>query len=212
MFSRCVPPADKASGPATVPAAQGEGLDILVVDDQADVRETISLTLEDDGHRVEVADSGATALERMARRSYRLGVIDFAMPGMNGAELIAAARKLYPEMRFLIVTAISPARVENAARHRNPAKPFEPEQCAERSESRCYLRGAAGEAAAQIRLPRANGPPRFGESGDGEGEAVRAFSGSTARLARTAGRAAQREFRGRRPRPRCRRPGRPWTR
>ena len=130
LLPACPRPPATASKPASEPNPHGKGLDILIVDDQPDVREAISLTLEDDGHRVDVAESAAKALERLAQRSYRIGVIDFAMPGMNGAELIAAARELYPDMRFLIVTGyLDSAAVERAAPGTTIlAKPFEPEQ------------------------------------------------------------------------------------
>ena len=130
MLPSCDPPAVEAAMASIAPELKGQGFDILVVDDQADVREAISLTLEDDGHHVDVAESAAEALERMAKRAYRLGVIDFAMPGMNGAELIAEARSLYPDMRFLIVTGyLDSAAVEAATPDTGIlAKPFEPEQ------------------------------------------------------------------------------------
>ena len=130
LLPSCEPPAAEATMASNAPELKGLGFDILVVDDQADVREAISLTLEDDGHRVDVAESAAQALEQMAKRAYRLGVVDFAMPGMNGAELIAEARSLYPDMRFLIVTGyLDSAAVEAAAPDTGIlAKPFEPEQ------------------------------------------------------------------------------------
>ena len=126
----CAPPPSVVAEAVAAPTAPEAGFDILVVDDQPEVRETIGLTLEDDGHRVEVADSAAAALALMAKRGFALAVVDFAMPGMNGAELIAAARPLYPAMKFLIVTGyLESAAVETAA----PGiivlgKPFDPDQ------------------------------------------------------------------------------------
>ena len=130
LLPACQPPAEPAPATSIPPKKKGRRLDILVVDDQADVREAICLALEEDGHRVEVADSAEQALERMAGRAYAVGVIDFAMPGTNGAELIAAARPLHPEMRFLIVTGyLDSAAVEaQAPGTAILAKPFEPEQ------------------------------------------------------------------------------------
>ena len=130
LLPACAPPRGEAPAPASMPARPGERLDILVVDDQADVRETIRLTLEEDGHRVEAAESGAEALEKMAARAFALAVVDFAMPGMNGAELIAAARPLYPDMRFLIVTGYLDSEAVEVAAPGTAilAKPFEPDQ------------------------------------------------------------------------------------
>ncbi|MEO7654593.1 MAG: response regulator [Sphingomicrobium sp.] len=125
-----VPPPREEAVPASAPPAPGGGLDILIVDDQPEVRETLTVTLEDDGHRVDSADSGAAALALMAKRSYALGVIDFAMPGMNGAELIAMARSLYPAMRFLIVTGYLDSEAVEAAAPGTAilAKPFDPDR------------------------------------------------------------------------------------
>lgn len=129
-----IPAAEQPQGEAPVAAgvaeAGVEALDILVVDDLADVRETITLTLEEDGHRVDAAESGAEALEKMAARTYTLAIVDFAMPGMTGAELIAKARALYLGMRFLIVTGYLDSEAVEAAAPGTIilAKPFEPEQ------------------------------------------------------------------------------------
>ena len=64
ILPACAPAAGEASEPAAVLPATSGVLDILVVDDQADVRETITLVLEEDGHRVDVADSGAEPRSR----------------------------------------------------------------------------------------------------------------------------------------------------
>jgi signal transduction histidine kinase len=130
LLPACDPQEVKYAEAASAAEEHGQGLAILIVDDQADVRETISLTLEEDGHEVGVAESAAEALEKMAERPYALAVVDFAMPGMNGAELIAEARRLYPAMRFLIVTGYLDSDAVEAAAPGTPilAKPFEPEQ------------------------------------------------------------------------------------
>jgi signal transduction histidine kinase/CheY-like chemotaxis protein len=130
LLPACDPPDVEAPAPVSLSAQSGAGLDILIVDDEADVLETICLSLEEDGHRVDAAPSAAQALEKMATRAYALAVVDFAMPGMNGAELIATARPLYPDMRFLIVTGYLDSEAVEAAAPGTPilAKPFEPDQ------------------------------------------------------------------------------------
>jgi signal transduction histidine kinase len=85
LLPACDPPSGEAPEPPSAPSERGAGLDILVVDDQGDVRETISLSLEEDGHRVAAADSAAEALNLMAERPFALAVVDCggaaALPG-----------------------------------------------------------------------------------------------------------------------------------
>lgn len=65
---------------------------ILLVDDDDDVRECVGLALEDEGYRVEEANGGEAALSRLRARRPDLLLLDYRMPGMNGPELLAAAR------------------------------------------------------------------------------------------------------------------------
>ena len=82
-------------GPATIlaPAAGGS---VLVVDDEAQVRQLACDALELLGYRVLSADSGPGALEILERERPDVMVLDYAMPGMNGAELARLARQRWP--------------------------------------------------------------------------------------------------------------------
>lgn len=62
---------------------------ILSVDDDADIRELISLTLADEGYRVITAPDGPSALEAAATARPDLILLDYMMPGMNGVEVCA---------------------------------------------------------------------------------------------------------------------------
>jgi DNA-binding response OmpR family regulator len=67
---------------------------ILVVDDDPDLRGLIEFRLRKAGHDVLVASDGASALVAVAKRGRPdLAVLDVAMPGMNGLELLVALRK-----------------------------------------------------------------------------------------------------------------------
>jgi CheY-like chemotaxis protein len=69
------------------------GLDILVVDDDADIRETLGLALELEGYAVRLARDGAEAwalLDEGARPA--LVLLDLAMPVLDGAALLARIR------------------------------------------------------------------------------------------------------------------------
>ncbi len=85
---------------------------ILLVDDDASVRVSISAILEEFGHAVVEATGGAEALEILARdRQFDLLIVDFAMPVMNGSQLAAEVTKLWPEAPILFATGY----VENDA-------------------------------------------------------------------------------------------------
>ena len=103
-------PAAAAAAPAIDAPAAGHGSDLpdklklLIVDDNADVRETIVQMVEADGHRVESVADGRTALSALSNRKPDMVLVDFAMPGLNGAELIAKARDIHPGLPCLLIT------------------------------------------------------------------------------------------------------------
>ena len=62
---------------------------ILVVDDDADMRELAHDILKDRGHQVATAGSGEEALKRLAEGDYAVVLTDLRMKGMQGTELLA---------------------------------------------------------------------------------------------------------------------------
>ena len=98
-----------ASGAGTaereVPAAAAAR--IMVVDDDADVRIFLADILADLGHRVDTLDGAEAALAALAGGAPDLVLIDFAMPGMNGAELAREARLLHPGLPIVFVTGFA---------------------------------------------------------------------------------------------------------
>jgi PAS domain S-box-containing protein len=78
---------------------------ILVVDDDVLIAMSTVDMLEDLGHEVIEANSGAGALETLkSNGGVDLMITDFAMPGMNGAQLAEAAHKLLPNLPVLLAT------------------------------------------------------------------------------------------------------------
>jgi two-component system OmpR family response regulator len=65
---------------------------VLVVDDEARIREVVQYALEREGFRVSAVDDGARALERLERESYDLVVLDVMLPGMDGLEVCRRVR------------------------------------------------------------------------------------------------------------------------
>ena len=80
-------------------------LRILMVDDDALIAMSSVDMLEDLGHIVTEANSGAAALTLLKREEpFDMMITDYSMPGMNGAELGKAARELYPNLPILVAS------------------------------------------------------------------------------------------------------------
>jgi PAS domain S-box-containing protein len=79
-------------------------LTILAVDDDPIVLLNTVTVLADSGHQVLQAHSGRAALAQLAGHPVDLLVTDYAMPGMNGAELVAQARQALPALKAIIVS------------------------------------------------------------------------------------------------------------
>ena len=89
------------TGTLSVPSS---ALRVLVVDDQPLVRQVISSYVAADGHAVLAAGSGVEALELLRRGPVDLLLADWAMPGMGGDVLAAAAKRQYPNLPVVLVT------------------------------------------------------------------------------------------------------------
>lgn len=108
---------------------RGHGELVLVVDDDANVREVAGATLVSHGYRVLAAADGAEALALFAARSleFRLVVTDLDMPNLDGAAMTKVVRALNPAIRILTVSGSSdPDDVQRRipADGRFLAKPF----------------------------------------------------------------------------------------
>ena len=81
------------------------GAHILVVDDEAVIREGVRRTLEGRGMAVATCASGYLALEMMQKKDFDLVLTDLKMPGMSGLELLTAIKGLQPEVPVIVITA-----------------------------------------------------------------------------------------------------------
>ncbi|UPG87448.1 response regulator [Luteibacter aegosomatis] len=92
------------------PPEYGRSLKILAVDDDALVRDTLCAMLEDMGHVVVAAESGSHALVAFeAPGKFDLLLTDFSMPGMTGAELAEALRRLQPTLPIVVASGYAEA-------------------------------------------------------------------------------------------------------
>lgn len=77
---------------------------VLVIDDEASVRESLADFLSDFDFAVSTADSAEEAMEILAHQSQDLAVVDIRLPGMSGDALILMAYARCPGLQFLIHT------------------------------------------------------------------------------------------------------------
>jgi signal transduction histidine kinase len=79
-------------------------LRVLVVDDEAAVRDLLQEALASEGHAVEVAEQGVDGLRRFLAGSFDLVVTDKAMPGMSGDQMAAAIKQVAPQTPIILLT------------------------------------------------------------------------------------------------------------
>jgi CheY-like chemotaxis protein len=78
---------------------------ILVVDDEAMVREALKMLLTFDGHTVELASDGPDALKKLSKHEFDVVFADLKMRGMLGDVLARAIKTEYPQQVVIMVTA-----------------------------------------------------------------------------------------------------------
>lgn len=103
---------------------------VLIVDDDPAIVEVLSAYLRAEGHTVETEADGLAALLQLARAD--VAIIDWMLPGLTGVELTAHARREYPQLPVLLLTARGEVedRLEglNAGADDYVVKPFSPRE------------------------------------------------------------------------------------
>ncbi len=83
----------------------GDKMNIMIVDDEKIVRESLFHWFTKEGHTVERASSGFEALEKLEENPFELLFVDIKMPEMSGIELLEKVKTEYPETIVIIITA-----------------------------------------------------------------------------------------------------------
>jgi excisionase family DNA binding protein len=97
-----------AQAPAPARPATGSARPrVLVVDDEASIRDLLAKTLALAEYDVDVAPDGRTALERMRMYPYDLLIADLKMPGMDGLTVIREAKRYKADLPVIIITGFS---------------------------------------------------------------------------------------------------------
>ncbi len=89
------------------PATSAARPRVLVVDDEASIRDLLSKTLALAEYDVDVAPDGRSALERMRLYPYDLLIADLKMPGMDGLTVIREAKRYKADLPVIIITGFS---------------------------------------------------------------------------------------------------------
>ncbi len=78
---------------------------ILIIDDEAAIRESLETLLALEGYRVDTASDGELGLDRIGQHAYDLVLLDLALPGLNGIEVLASIRDRNPDLPVIMLTA-----------------------------------------------------------------------------------------------------------
>lgn len=78
---------------------------ILIVDDEKNIRVTLSDCLEQTGYQVSTAVDGAHALEKVGEEEFDLILLDMKMPGMDGMETLRRLKHIRPDINVVMITA-----------------------------------------------------------------------------------------------------------
>lgn len=77
---------------------------ILVVDDEAELRDVVTRVLLDAGHQVTCAVNGQEAVVLLAQRAFDLVLTDVIMPEKDGMQVITEARRKYPQVKIVAMS------------------------------------------------------------------------------------------------------------
>jgi DNA-binding NtrC family response regulator len=78
---------------------------VLIVDDEKNIRMTLSIALAETGLGIDTAMNGEEAMEKLDRESFGLILLDLRMPGMDGLEVLRRVRRTRPDLKVIILTA-----------------------------------------------------------------------------------------------------------
>jgi DNA-binding NtrC family response regulator len=87
------------------PVRTPDAVRILMIDDEAAIRESIETLLTLEGFHVSLAPDGRTGLDLVSRNSYDLLLLDLALPGESGIDLLPRIKELQPSLPVIMITA-----------------------------------------------------------------------------------------------------------
>src|ERR1700716_1217803 len=106
-----VTPISRRSTPEITPQSAGR---IRIIDDEAEIRESLETLLQLEGYTVVVAGSGREGLAQIGQRTFDVVLLDLALPDKNGMDVLSEIRLLHAQQPVIIIPAYG--WVENAVR------------------------------------------------------------------------------------------------
>jgi len=147
----------RAGEVTSTPVESSQGWSVLVVDDDAGVRQSLRLCLEADGARVLGVGSAGAALEALDRGRFDLIMLDLWLGPESGLESIPDIRRRQPEAAIIVITAFATFETAVDAIKRGASdylpKPFTPDQvrhAARRALESVHLRRELADARARL--------------------------------------------------------------
>jgi two-component system response regulator HydG len=158
---------------------------VLIVDDDAAMREALELVFSADGHGCQVVPDAKTALEIVDRQTFDVVVSDIRMEGMNGLELLDRVRQSHPALPFVVVTAAGSIQQAVDAVKRGAyeylVKPFDADELRHIVSTALDGRRHPGEVQRRPTTPPVTGTPEL----IGSGAAMRALQTAIDFIARS---------------------------
>jgi len=103
---------------------------VLIVDDERNIRLTLSLALEALNISADTASTGEEALQKLQEKSFKLMLLDLKLPGMDGLEVLRRVADKYPDLLVIMITAYGSIEVAVEAMRIGAVdflqKPFDP--------------------------------------------------------------------------------------
>lgn len=112
---------------------------VLVIEDNADLRDYLRVALESQGHEVRTADNGRSALPYLEGHQVDVVVTDIYMPEMDGIETVAMLQQRFPEVRVIAMSGKPASHVpvmEELGAARVLKKPFTMDELFEALEAK----------------------------------------------------------------------------
>lgn len=79
---------------------------LLVVDDERSISELLEISFRKEGHKVDTASNGESAMRRLSSQIYDIVVSDIRMPDMDGVELLRYCKEVSPSTTFILITGV----------------------------------------------------------------------------------------------------------
>jgi NtrC-family two-component system response regulator AlgB len=133
-------------------------MNVLIIDDEENIRKTTAMALESMGHEVTTADRGGAALKMLEGAKFDASVLDLKLREENGIDLLPEMLKRSPQLSVVVFTAYASIETAVEAMRRGAAdyiaKPFTPDQIRQvmaRIEENRRLKGRVEELESRLK-------------------------------------------------------------